>query len=57
MTAPELAAAIGRMIDTDSPGALARLARELRRQHVGDDEAETIARQAEHKRSRITREN
>lgn len=57
VTATTLAAAIHRVAISDDPVGLARLAQELRRTHPGDPDAETVARQAELKRRRITQEN
>lgn len=57
MDSLDLATAIGTVATTDDPRALTQLAAQLRRAHLGDPEAETVARQAELKRRRITRDN
>lgn len=54
MDASALATAIGAVATTDDPQGLTALAGRLRREHPGDAEAETVARQAEIKRGRIT---
>ena len=57
MTAQTLADAIRAVATTDDLVGLARLVQELRRANSGDPDAETVARQAELKRRRITRSN
>lgn len=51
-----MSAALGRLLETDTPAGLTALSAQIRREHPGDPEADTVARQAGLKAGRLRKE-